>query len=118
MLKFCKVAVTGESGACQGVRLSAEASLQRRTGVIIYVRKEAKTEVVAGWVTLWLDERASGQDQEARMWKWRWLYGSKRVGRMGKGSQRAGLEERLLGMVCDVTAEWVAEERGEKTSSC
>lgn len=32
----------------------------------------------------------------------------------GKGVREQDFEERLLGMVCDVTAEWVAEERGEK----
>ena len=42
------------------------------------------------------------------------VYCSKCVERMGSGGRRAGFRNRLLGMVCDVTAEWVAEERGEK----
>lgn len=79
MLKFCKVAVTGERHA-RVSGLSAEASLQRRTVVIIYVRKEAKTGGSCRLVTLWLDQRASGQDQKPGMWKWRWFMAASALG--------------------------------------
>lgn len=72
MLKFCQVAVTDERHA-RVSGLSAGASLQRRTAVIIYVGKEAKTGGGCRLANLWLDQWVSGQDQRPGMWEWGWF---------------------------------------------
>ena len=96
-------------------RLSAGASLQRRTTVIISVRREAETgEHVAGWRTCgWISGlvvriRNQGCGRGGGLWhQVHWEDGKWR-------SESRVLKQRLPGMACNMTAEWVAEERGEK----